>query len=642
MSPLQWQACALALSTSLLAMPVTVLAKEQPRLAQAAATKAGAFSNPLFDNGADPWLEYFDGNYYLTTTTWTSQLVMRKSPTLAGLAKATPVYVWSDTDPKRCCNFWAFEFHRLKGPNGYRWYLMYTAGQDGTLDHQHLNVLESAGDDPMGPYQYKGAMMPDSWNIDGSYLEHNGNLYLLYSQWQGDEQLNLIAQMDNPWTLTAGKQHQVLTRPVLGWETSGRKVTEGAAALKYNGRTFVTYSASFCDTADYKLGLMELVGDDALNPAHWKKHDKPVFSRTNQVFGPGHNGFFKSPDGKEHWLIYHGNDKASQGCGASRSLRAQKFSFDHKGLPLFGEPLAPGIQVARPSGEQGPRIGKVQGLAYRLRDKNSGLCLATSQPDDKAGSKTAQSQLAACDKANLWQPDAMATAAVRLVDSASGQVLAGAGHLETTGVIAAELQPWRDQNQQQWQFKAAADGWSALHNLANNQALSCGAGHKNCGPWQLLPQGVFALVSQQSGKVLTAGGCDKAAAHEALVTQQRWRGEPCQQWQAFVLPEQTTSSSAEKTRLAGLQFKSQQQPELCLAIAEDAVVPGAKLVQSSCKAKTAVWQLSFGKGGALLLSNSYSKQVLDLASCGLADGTMLAQAPANGTACQLFHLRAVQ
>ena len=92
--------------------------------AQSDIRKSGTFTNPLFPNGADPWLEYWDGNYYLTTTTWTSELVMRKAPTLAGLADATPVNVWSSTDPERCCNFWAFEFHRLKGPDGYRWYMM--------------------------------------------------------------------------------------------------------------------------------------------------------------------------------------------------------------------------------------------------------------------------------------------------------------------------------------------------------------------------------------------------------------------------------------------------------------------------------------------------------------------------------------
>ena len=123
-------------------------------------SKPTTFTNPLFSNGADPWLEYYQGNYYLTTTTWTSQLVMRKSPTLSGLATATPINIWSHTEFERCCNFWAFEFHRLKGPNGWRWYVMYTSGQDDTLDHQHLSVIESVGDDPLGPYEYKGSPMP--------------------------------------------------------------------------------------------------------------------------------------------------------------------------------------------------------------------------------------------------------------------------------------------------------------------------------------------------------------------------------------------------------------------------------------------------------------------------------------------------
>lgn len=600
--------------STLLSFPLLVNAAAQPTGQKLAPAEQGAFTNPLFENGADPWLEYFDGNYYLTTTTWTSQLVMRKSPTLAGLATATPVYVWSDADPQRCCNFWAFEFHRLKGPNGYRWYLMYTAGQDGTLDHQHLNVLESAGDDPMGPYQYKAAMMPDSWNIDGSYLQHNGKLYLLYSQWQDDEQLNLIAQMDNPWTLTPGKPHQVLTRPVLGWETSGRKVTEGAAALQYQGRTFVTYSASFCDTPDYKLGLMELVGNDALNPTHWKKHDKPVFSRTEQVFGPGHNGFFKSPDGKEHWLIYHGNDKASQGCGATRSLRAQKFDFNAQGLPEFGAPLAPGVQVARPSGEQGPRVGKVQGLIYQLREKNSDQCLSV----DSKG----QPQLSACAEASRWLPDAMAINAVRLLEQKTEKVLG-----------TATLEPWRDAISQQWQLSAAGDGWLSVSNVADSKSLGCGAGRAQCGPWQLLPQGTFAMVSQQSGKVLSAG-CDS----KTTVVQQGWRGDTCQQWQAVPAPRRKDNAVVD----GSIQLKSLRQPALCLAIAADAIVPGAALAQSSCDAKTASWQLTPQPGGGMVLTNSYSKQVLDLAHCGLADGTAVALAPANGSVCQSFHLRAVQ
>ena len=86
------------------------------------------FANPLFRNGADPWLEYFNGNYYLTTTTWTSELVMRKSPTIAGLADAPAHNIWTGTDKSRCCNFWAFEFHPMQTVDGLRWYVIYTSG----------------------------------------------------------------------------------------------------------------------------------------------------------------------------------------------------------------------------------------------------------------------------------------------------------------------------------------------------------------------------------------------------------------------------------------------------------------------------------------------------------------------------------
>ncbi|KPV45814.1 hypothetical protein SE17_44020, partial [Kouleothrix aurantiaca] len=100
----------------------------------APASAAATFFNPLNEaNGADPWLQYYDGNYYLTTTQ-VGDIRMWKSPTLAGLATAAPAVVWSDDEPTRCCNMWAPEFHLLDGPNGKRWYLYYPAGSDGTLD----------------------------------------------------------------------------------------------------------------------------------------------------------------------------------------------------------------------------------------------------------------------------------------------------------------------------------------------------------------------------------------------------------------------------------------------------------------------------------------------------------------------------
>lgn len=37
------------------------------------------FTNPLSQHGPDPWLTYYDGSYYLATTTWNSTVTMRRA-----------------------------------------------------------------------------------------------------------------------------------------------------------------------------------------------------------------------------------------------------------------------------------------------------------------------------------------------------------------------------------------------------------------------------------------------------------------------------------------------------------------------------------------------------------------------------------
>ena len=605
--------------------PEAETAAKQPD--NVATEASGIFTNPLFPNGADPWLEYWDGNYYLTTTTWTSQLVMRKSPTLAGLADATPVNVWSSTDPERCCNFWAFEFHRLKGPNGFRWYMMYTAGQDGTLDHQHLNVLESVGDDPMGPYQYKGALMPDVWNIDGNYLEHNGKLYVIYSQWRGDTQLNIIAEMENPWSLKADQPHTVLTTPELDWEISGRKVTEGAEILQRNGRTFMTYSASFCNTPDYKLGLLELVGDDPMNRDHWTKYPEPVFSRTETVFGPGHNGFFTSPDGKEDWLVYHGNDSVEHGCSATRSLRAQKFTWNEDGTPQFGEPLTPGVEVAPPGGENGPLVTRVQGQRYQLVNATSELCLdISSDPQDN---RAVQRQCAGTN--GQWVLDSTTDGFVRLANREDSKFLEVAA-CSTADNARVQSAAWRNNYCQQWQVAPGVDGNVTITNRYSGKPLAvagCSASANQavlqqntdsaCNQWQLRPVGEVALMSQQSGKAITADEDNVVQRAFNYLDEQTWVFQP--------------------TDTGYLQLKVEADSAQCLGVVNNQVVPGANVDMVNCDNKTAQWRLAPVEGGGMMLFNRYTRLPLGLTDCGLAEQTNIAQQPDLATRCQVFHLR---
>ena len=82
-----------------------------------------------------------------------------------------------------------------------------------------------------------------------------------------------------------------------------------------------------------------------------KKYPEPLLkaSIANSVYAPGHNSFFKSPNGKEDWILYHANDKEGEGCGPFRSPRAQKFTWKEDGTPYFGEPVKTGVPMAIPA-----------------------------------------------------------------------------------------------------------------------------------------------------------------------------------------------------------------------------------------------------------------------------------------------------
>jgi GH43 family beta-xylosidase len=102
--------------------------------------------------------------------------------------------------------------------------------------------------------------------------------------------------------------------------------------------------------------LTASASSDLLNPESWKKSPKPVFWQSPEAhaYGTGHNGFFKSPDGKQDWIIYHANSGPNQGCGGHRSPRAQPFTWKADGTPDFGRPVLTATPIARPSGETIP------------------------------------------------------------------------------------------------------------------------------------------------------------------------------------------------------------------------------------------------------------------------------------------------
>ncbi len=308
------------------------------------------FTNPLnASHGSDPWMVHYEGYYYLAATTWGNTLTMKRGRTIAELKAATPEVIWKDTTASRCCNMWAPEFFLIDGPNGRRWYHYYTAGNGSDLGTQRSYVLESEGLDPMGPYHFKAQLL-NYWAIDGSLLEHGSKRYFLFSSWQGPTQNVYIVELSNPWTVVGNRT--MLTSPIYAWEQEGSdSVNEGPEVLRHDGRVFLTYSASQCGDPGYKLGLLELTGTNPLDATAWSKSSSPVFQASGQAYGTGHNGFFKSPDGSQDWLVYHATTNPAGSCWTDRTTRIQPIDWNPDGTPDFGTPVSLGTELLVPPGE---------------------------------------------------------------------------------------------------------------------------------------------------------------------------------------------------------------------------------------------------------------------------------------------------
>ena len=339
-------------------------------------TDPATFTNPLLPTGPDPWVTVKDGYYYYMNTVGTN-LTIWKTRSIADLKSVEEKVVWRPpASGPYSHEIWAPELHFLDG----KWYI-YFAADAGTNQSHRLWVLENPSDDPLqGVWTLKGkfADPSDKWAIDPTVFENGGKLYAAWSGWEGDVngvQSIYIAELENPWTIK-GRRSKIST-PEYPWEKVGDRdrqlkrdpeknpgldveepvhidVNEGPEVLQHGDQIFVAYSASACWTDFYELGMLTArTSDDLLDPASWKKSPMPVFwqSPKAHAYGTGHNSFFKSPDGKQDWIIYHANSEPNQGCGEHRSPRAQPFTWNADGTPDFGRPVAVGEPIARPSGE---------------------------------------------------------------------------------------------------------------------------------------------------------------------------------------------------------------------------------------------------------------------------------------------------
>lgn len=330
------------------------------------------FTNPLKPSGPDPWVISKNGWYYYMNTVVSAEgeneLMLWRTKNMAKLGSAESKTVFKPSEGKPYSKqLWAPEIHFLKD----KWYI-YFAADEGENLHHRIWVLENNEPDPYsGAFTMKGKLADpgDHWAIDLTVTEFHDRLIAAWSGWQNYnnvEQDIYIAELDNPWTMKGDRT--LISKPDHSWELHGKvplawqkntgeppylRINEGPEFLDHNGKLFIVYSANAC-WLDYNLGLLKYKGGgDLLARKSWKKSKKPVFEQDseNGVYAPGHNSFFKSPDGTEDWLLYHANPGADDGCGSLRAPNMQKFTWTKKGNPDFGKPVGRKPQPV-PSGSE--------------------------------------------------------------------------------------------------------------------------------------------------------------------------------------------------------------------------------------------------------------------------------------------------
>lgn len=339
------------------------------------------FVNPIGE-GADPWVirdpRPGQSQYLWCFSEGNRGIALHATKDLTRYGEKKVVWKAPESGPYSR-EIWAPELHFLQG----RWHI-YLAASDGQNKNHLTYVLKSATDDPFSRYTLHGPLAtgkgedgksPNVWAIDMTPLELNGKLYAVWSGWDeplSDRQYTYIAEMESPIKLKTTRVLLCQNDDYL-WERTEEKpgsrgLHEGPEVLKHRGKTFLTYSTGASWLPTYKLGLLEYLGGDPLDPASWKKHREPVFQSHGDTFGVGHSSFVRSPDGQEWWHVYHA--KKSREPGWQRVVYLQAFHFNEAGIPQFGQPVQAGSKASKPSGTINP--ARSSPYRHSLRDEGGG------------------------------------------------------------------------------------------------------------------------------------------------------------------------------------------------------------------------------------------------------------------------------
>ena len=299
------------------------------------------FTNPVRNDGADPWLFYYDGYYYYTSTTSTSSVKLTRVTNIGDLMRANGTTIYTPEEGQAWSNStWSptilhYTDEEIGEGNG-GWY-MYFGGEDETdvtdVGHRMYVLKCLDGDNLLGEWgnpvtgevnvpQRVSAPdiegFDDVWAAGQGDIRINGKVYVLYVTETGrytssfHQTINIIP-MTNPWTFEGTST--VICKPTYDWEMHGYgkigdslwapKVVEAATPVYgSDGSVFVVYSGSNYTTDYYCLGQLEFKGGDPMVASNWQKKSTPILSQGNGVRGTGSASYVTDTSG-QGWVCYN-------------------------------------------------------------------------------------------------------------------------------------------------------------------------------------------------------------------------------------------------------------------------------------------------------------------------------------------------
>jgi GH43 family beta-xylosidase len=291
-------------------------------------------------NIGDPYiLRASDGMYYMYATSsrfgfkvWSSADLINWNE--EGLAFEAGAEGWGSFD------FWAPEVIEYDG----KFFMYYTARW---RENGSLRIGVAISDHPLGPFiDPHGEPMFDFGYaaIDAHVFIDESGKYLYFSRdcseniVAGNHESHIYGMKLNDDMITVSGEPTLLLRPDQIWEMKSGPDwfwNEGAKLIEHAGTYYLMYSANFFGSRDYSVGYA--TSSNPLGPFVKYENNPVLFSRSDEVSGPGHNSITVSPDGSELFIVYHTHTIPIIG-GGNRQMSLDRMGFRKDGTLFVNGP----------------------------------------------------------------------------------------------------------------------------------------------------------------------------------------------------------------------------------------------------------------------------------------------------------------